>query len=87
MANFHNLDNAFSVLNYDESERHRIYSYIAAIMHLRNIEFEDDGDKKSVCKFSQYSLNTASQLIGINATDLQAILTSRSINTKHDNFR
>jgi len=64
-----------------ERERHSIYAAVAAILHLGNIQFEDNPDDvRGGCRLASQStaaLNIASSLIGVDPEELQHAMLSR----------
>lgn len=70
--------------------RSSIYSLIAAILHLGNINFEDNG--ASVAKIheedgSQRSLEHAAELLAVTSMQLQTVLLEREIMKKNQEDR
>lgn len=64
-----------------ESERLSVYSAVAAILHLGNIQFEDNPDDvRGGCRLASQSsgaLKIASSLIGVDPEELQHAMLSR----------
>ncbi|VVC95725.1 unnamed protein product [Leptidea sinapis] len=57
-----------------------VYSIVAAVLHLGNIEFEEEGGPRGGCKVcpnSEGTLQTAASLLGIEAGELRMSLVSR----------
>lgn len=63
-----------------------IYSTVAAVLHLGNINFEDDPEStKGGCKVTpstEQSLTITSEMLGLNARDLRNALITRVLMTK-----
>lgn len=78
---FQLLDTALTRLGLHEKEKIEIYSLVAAVLHLGNIEFEDNPeDTRGGCRVShasEKSLIIASKLLGIDANELKQALVSR----------
>lgn len=81
MEDFSTLNSALSRLGLSESERLQIYTMVAAVLHLGNIEFEDNPEDTRggcrVAKGKERSLEIASRLLGIDASELTQALESR----------
>ncbi|KAB0800582.1 hypothetical protein PPYR_06322 [Photinus pyralis] len=81
VENFQVLDKALLNLGLNDSERQQIYSMVAAVLHLGNINFEDNPeDTRGGCRVSQTSEKTlliSSSLLGIDASELRQSLVSR----------
>ncbi|KRT78219.1 Myosin head, partial [Oryctes borbonicus] len=64
-----------------DDDKLQIYTMVAAVLHLGNIEFEDDPeDTRGGCRVKQSggnSLSISSSLLGIDASELKQALTSR----------
>lgn len=64
-----------------DADKMQIYTMVAAVLHLGNVEFEDDPeDTRGGCRAKQSgesSLAIASTLLGIDASELKQALTSR----------
>lgn len=78
---FTKLNNALSRLGLSESERLQIYTMVAAVLHLGNIEFEENPEDTRggcrVAKSKEKSLVIASKLLGIDPSELTQALESR----------
>ncbi|XP_066252455.1 myosin heavy chain 95F isoform X2 [Euwallacea similis] len=78
---FKNLDLALSRLGMSESERFQVYSTVAAVLHLGNIEFEENPEDTRggcrVAKGGEKPLMTASKLLEIDPEELRQALVSR----------
>ncbi|XP_008201419.1 myosin heavy chain 95F isoform X1 [Tribolium castaneum] len=81
IADFLTLDGALSRLGLSDSDRFDIYSTVAAVLHLGNIEFEENPeDTRGGCRVSPSkakSLEIASGLLGIDPTELRQALEAR----------
>ncbi|XP_044756073.1 myosin heavy chain 95F isoform X3 [Coccinella septempunctata] len=81
VGDFQVLDEALDRLGLSQTDRFDIYKTVAAVLHLGNIEFEDDSDdRRGGCRVAQNkgnSLNIASKLLNIDPTDLRQALESR----------
>jgi myosin VI len=67
-----------------------IYSTVAAVLHLGNINFEDDPKStKGECQVinvTEQSLMITSSMLGLDTTDLRQALTTRVIMTKSTSY-
>ncbi|KAF7268241.1 hypothetical protein GWI33_018604 [Rhynchophorus ferrugineus] len=81
ISDFKDLDVALSRLGMADAERFQIYVTVAAVLHLGNVEFEENPeDSRGGCKVAsngEKSLTTASQLLGIDPDELKQALVSR----------
>ncbi|KAI4457701.1 myosin [Holotrichia oblita] len=81
VQDFKTLDSALSRMGISDADKMQIYAMVAAVLHLGNVEFEDDPeDTRGGCRAKQSgesSLATASTLLGIDASELKQALTSR----------
>ncbi|XP_071051192.1 myosin heavy chain 95F isoform X2 [Onthophagus taurus] len=81
VEDFNNLDLALGRIGLNEEERTQVYVMVAAVLHLGNVEFEDDpDDTRGGCRVKQSkekSLIIASKLLGIDHVELKQALTSR----------
>lgn len=81
VADFATLDGALSRLGLSETDRFDIYSTVAAVLHLGNIEFEENPeDTRGGCRVSPSkakSLDIASGLLGIDPTELRQAMEAR----------
>ncbi|XP_043279614.1 myosin-IIIb-like isoform X2 [Venturia canescens] len=83
---FHQLKTGFKVLGFQDSEVDIVYSVLAAILHLGDIEFgevtsEDNTDNKSTL-IDEAPLIRVSNLLGVEKDDLLEALTSNSVVTR-----
>lgn len=81
VEDFAALDGALSRLGLNENERLQIYTMVAAVLHLGNIEFEENPEDTRggcrVAKSKEKSLMIASKLLGIDPSELMQALESR----------
>jgi myosin-6 len=68
-----------------------VYATIAAVLHLGNVDFEDDpDDNRGGCRVthaSEKSLHLTASLIGVDADDLRRALTFRVMQTNKSNLK
>mmetsp|Transcript_11340 Transcript_11340/g.15837 ORF Transcript_11340/g.15837 Transcript_11340/m.15837 type:complete len:1488 (+) Transcript_11340:97-4560(+) len=80
---FTELVEAMELLGFTKEDQSKIFCTVAAVLHLGNIEFEDDEEKTSdACKItedSDYSVKMAAHLLEISLEDLTRRLTKQSI--------
>ncbi|KAH1012528.1 hypothetical protein HUJ05_011673 [Dendroctonus ponderosae] len=81
LEDFKELDLALSRLGMSEVERLQIYTTVAAVLHLGNVEFEDNPeDTRGGCRVArsgEKALITASKLLEIDPEELRQALVSR----------
>lgn len=81
LDDFTELDKALVRMGLSDNERLQIYSTVAAVLHLGNIEFEDNPDDArggcQVASSKERSLLIASKLLDIDPSDLKQALVSR----------
>jgi hypothetical protein len=81
VQDFLTLDGALSRLGLSDADRTQIYSTVAAVLHLGNVQFEENPeDTRGGCRVASAatkSLNIASGLLGIDPTELRQALESR----------
>lgn len=76
------MDSALNALELSENTREKIYSELAAILHLGNLNFERDnsGFAKIVAESNQ-SLEIAAKLLSVNPKELENVLLKRKLIT------
>lgn len=88
---FQSLHDALGRIGLTDEERIQIYANVAAVLHLGNIEFEDDPeDTRGGCSItanSEKSLHTASKLLGIDSSELKQALVSRVMQSARGGFK
>lgn len=81
VGDFGVLDAALGRLGMSDTERMQIYTTVATVLHLGNVEFEENPeDTRGGCRVAlakEKSLNVAASLLEIDATDLRQALVSR----------
>lgn len=81
VEDFQTLDKALKTIGLGDQERLQIYASVGAVLHLGNVQFEDNpDDTRGGCRVSQpseKSLSIASKLLGIDASELRQALVSR----------
>lgn len=81
VEDFKGLDLALSRLGMSDVEKQQVYSTVAAVLHLGNIEFEETPEDRAggchVARAGEKSLVTASKLLEIDLEDLRQALVSR----------
>ncbi|EFO99385.1 CRE-HUM-8 protein [Caenorhabditis remanei] len=82
---FQRLENALKLTGLNEKELMFIWSTVAGILHLGNIEFEENhGDSRGGCKVSQRSegyVDQAARLLGLETIELRMGLCARIMQT------
>ncbi|XP_050304041.1 myosin heavy chain 95F isoform X1 [Anthonomus grandis grandis] len=88
---FKELDLALARLGMSEAERLHIYTTVAAVLHLGNIEFEDNPDDTRggchVAKSGEKALLIASKLLEIDPEELRQALVSRVMQSARGGFK
>ncbi|XP_053603321.1 myosin heavy chain 95F isoform X2 [Plodia interpunctella] len=80
VEDFQRLHQALSRVGLTDAEKKGVYSVVAAVLHLGNIEFEEDSGPRGGCGVkpsSEQSLATAAQLLGVDSGELRMALVSR----------
>ncbi|XP_032513107.2 myosin heavy chain 95F isoform X2 [Danaus plexippus] len=80
VEDFQRLYQALSHIGLSESEKKSVFSIVGAVLHLGNIEFEEEGGARGGCRVtpeSEHALATASELLGVDAGELRMALVSR----------
>ncbi|KPJ05984.1 Myosin-VI [Papilio machaon] len=80
VEDFQRLHQALSRVGLTEEEKRSVYSVVAAVLHLGNVEFEEDGGARGGCSVAQHSepaLAAAAHLLGVDAAELRMALVSR----------
>ncbi|KAG7308072.1 hypothetical protein JYU34_006714 [Plutella xylostella] len=80
-GDFARLHQALSRVGLSEAEKTSVYSIVAAVLHLGNIEFEEDpSDTRGGCHVkpsSEGTMATAAGLLGVDSGELRMSLVSR----------
>ncbi|CAH0407500.1 unnamed protein product [Chilo suppressalis] len=80
VEDFQRLHQALSRVGLTEDEKRAVYSVVAAVLHLGNIEFEEETGARGGCgvsSASESSLATAAGLLGVDGGELRMALVSR----------
>lgn len=81
VSGFFELDRALSHLGLSNDAKVDVYATVAAVLHLGNIDFEDNPeDRKGGCRVAdraEAALITSARLLGIDAGELRQALVSR----------
>ncbi|VDK54182.1 unnamed protein product [Anisakis simplex] len=85
-ADFHKLCKALLSIGLSEKESLQVFQIVAAILHLGNVQFDENtDDTKGGCKVdvhSEESLRLAASLLGVEANELRCGLVSRIMQPK-----
>lgn len=80
------LDGALSRLGLSETQRMEIYGLVSAVLHLGNIDFEENpNDARGGCQLtaaSEKALTTTAKLLGVDPFELKQALVSRVMLSK-----
>ena len=73
--NYQNIDNNLNNIGMSDSDRQAVYTTIASVLHLGNIEFEDDpDDNRGGCRVTEKaekSLKITAGLMGLDSDELR----------------
>jgi myosin-5 len=75
---------AINTLQFSESNVQDLFSCMAGLLHLGNVEFESAGEGSFLNNVSLKSATNAAELFGVNAQDLIRQLTIRVVETSKD---
>lgn len=79
---FTSLDTALWIIGYSSQSKDLLYRWIAAILHLGEIRFEESQqDICDVSKYSKVSVNHAAELLNINADELKEAMLLHHMNS------
>ncbi|CAL8140875.1 unnamed protein product [Orchesella dallaii] len=85
IKDFQNLEKSLEHLEILAGDRLSIYTVVASVLHLGNVDFEDDpDDTRGGCRVkdaTESSLKLAASLIGVDIDELRTSLTSRVMQT------
>ncbi|XP_037936316.1 unconventional myosin IC isoform X2 [Teleopsis dalmanni] len=80
--NFRTVKQAMTIIDFSADEQNEIFSIIASVLHLGNINFTEDGGNSKVLEVD--TVASASKLLGVNTDELTAALTNRTIDARGD---
>ncbi|XP_034658441.1 unconventional myosin IC isoform X1 [Drosophila subobscura] len=80
--NFKQVQQALSVIDFTAEEQREIFGIVASILHLGNVNFEEIEGNAQV--LSRDLVVTVARLLGVNASELSAALTHRTIDARGD---
>lgn len=80
-ANFSNIGQIFNSLRISEVQKNKIYEFLAAILHLGNLEFEENdfGDGAHIVGASEHHIEIAANLLSLEADELKNHLLCHAI--------
>ncbi len=91
IRNFVTVDEDLKKLGMSDGERLSIYTTIAIVLHLGNVDFEDDpDDNRGGCRVtdgSERSLQITSALMGLDPDELRRALTARVMQTAKGGYK
>ncbi|XP_030385777.1 unconventional myosin IC isoform X2 [Scaptodrosophila lebanonensis] len=82
VESFRIVQQALGVIDFSPEEQREIFSIIGSILHLGNVSFNEVDGNAEVAK--RDLVVTVSRLLGVNATELNAALTHRTIDARGD---
>ncbi|XP_072939732.1 myosin heavy chain 95F [Epargyreus clarus] len=80
VEDFQRLHQALSRVGLSENERLAVYGVVAAVLHLGNIQFEEDSGARGGCKVApagESALGAAAAALGVDPAELRMALVSR----------
>ncbi|CAH0605729.1 unnamed protein product [Chrysodeixis includens] len=80
VEDFQRLNQALSRVGLSEDEKRAVYSVVAAVLHLGNVEFEEDAGARGGCHISPASepaLKDAARLLAVDVDGLRQALVAR----------
>ncbi|CAH0725342.1 unnamed protein product, partial [Brenthis ino] len=80
VEDFQRLHQALSRVGLTEEEKTSVYRTVAALLHLGNVEFEEEAGARGgarVCARAEPALGAAAALLGVDAAELRLALVSR----------
>ncbi|XP_046963537.1 myosin heavy chain 95F isoform X1 [Vanessa cardui] len=80
VEDFQRLHQALSRVGLSEAEKKSVYSIVAAVLHLGNVQFEEEGGARGGCGVaprSEPALAAAAALLGVDPAELRMALVSR----------
>nr|XP_026484267.1 myosin heavy chain 95F [Vanessa tameamea] len=80
VEDFQRLHQALSRVGLSEAEKKSVYSIVAAVLHLGNVQFEEEGGARGGCGVAprcEPALAAAAALLGVDPAELRMALVSR----------
>ncbi|KAG7207380.1 hypothetical protein KM043_009038 [Ampulex compressa] len=88
---FNNIDQALTRLGLSEAERMEIYTMVAAVLHLGNIDFEDNPEDtkggSKICASSEHAVRMSAKLLGVDTEELREALVSKVMQTSRGGIK
>lgn len=88
---FNTVDQAFTRLGLSPAERLKIYTMVAAVLHLGNIGFEDNPEDTKggsrIARTSEQAVFMTAQLLSIDPDELKQALISKVMQTSRGGFK
>uniref|UniRef100_A0A3B4B466 Myosin motor domain-containing protein n=1 Tax=Periophthalmus magnuspinnatus TaxID=409849 RepID=A0A3B4B466_9GOBI len=78
------VKNALQVVNIDETYNNHLFSIVASVLHLGNLEFSPDGKGLATLSSNSNELRWVSDLLGVDAQKLHEGFTFKKIEAKND---
>jgi len=76
---FNEVQQAMSTINMDENEKWQIFQTLAAILHIGNIQFEGSNTPPNLVEGSEYYVQVAAYLLGVDTEALYKSITHKKI--------
>ena len=86
---FHSLQKALADIGFSDAQKLEVFSIIAGILHLGNVQFEASEATHGGCAIVDSTvpdLNKAAELFGLDKGELTRGLTSRVMQSRGGNF-
>ncbi len=91
VRNFATVEDDLKKLGMSDQERLSVYTTIASVLHLGNVDFEDDpDDNRGGCRItdkSERSLKITASLMGLDVDELRRALTARVMQAAKGGFK
>ena len=80
--NFKQVQQAMTVIDFSASEQKEIFHIIASVLHLGNVQFEEEEGKAKIK--NPNAVETVAKLLGVDLNELKEALTHRTIDARGD---
>uniref|UniRef100_A0A1B6GYM3 Unconventional myosin-VI n=1 Tax=Cuerna arida TaxID=1464854 RepID=A0A1B6GYM3_9HEMI len=91
VTDFKNMDEALNRLGLSSGERYELYSTVATVLHLGNVQFEEntEGSKggSKVCPGSEVTLKITAGLMGVDPDELRQALVTKVMMTNRGGLK
>ncbi|XP_068631388.1 myosin heavy chain 95F isoform X2 [Battus philenor] len=90
VEDFQRLHHALSRVGLSEEEKRSVYAVVAGVLHLGNVQFEEEGGPRGGCRVApecEPALAAAATLLGVDASELRVALVSRLMQSSRGGFK